>query len=444
MFEFNKKFYADVRIVDSFSTVALYKNQVLENYKVQKEKRAFLRVFDGNMWYYTSTSDVNAVNDELKKLYAQGTPNDNIDKHPIVKKFEVNRARANRFDKKSVRDIPKESKLSKVKGYFSLFESQYTKFLQGYYSDKSDKYRFYSSKGADIEHDYQAAGVAYTFALADEKEHFDGVVQHFSNYFEELDNAQEILKSSFDKSVDFLLNAKPCEKGDFPVILAPKVAGVFAHESFGHKSEADFMIGDETMAKEWSLGKKLGRKMLSIYDYGGDMGSGYCLYDDEGTKTKKTYLIKNGALSGRLHSAATAADLNENVTGNARALNCKFEPIVRMTNTMICAGKQTLDELIASIDQGYLIETYSHGSGMSQFTIAPKLAYFIKNGKITTPAKISVITGSVFETLGLIDGLSKEVQISSSVLGGCGKMEQAPLHVAHGGPYVKISKINIQ
>ena len=76
MFDFNKKFYSDVRIVDSYSTTIVFKNKVLENYKVQKEKRAFLRVFDGNLWYYTSTSNTASINEELKKLYAQGKPND--------------------------------------------------------------------------------------------------------------------------------------------------------------------------------------------------------------------------------------------------------------------------------------------------------------------------------------------------------------------------------
>ena len=97
---------------------------------------------------------------------------------------------------------------------------------------------------------------------------------------------------------------------------------MFAHESFGHKSESDFMLGDENMKKEWTLGKKVGADILSIYDSGEEEGSGYVPFDDEGTRTQKTYLIKNGVLTGRLHSAATAADLEEEVTGNARAINC--------------------------------------------------------------------------------------------------------------------------
>jgi TldD protein len=252
------------------------------------------------------------------------------------------------------------------------------------------------------------------------------------------------VKDFVDETVDFLNNAKSIEPCVAPVILSPEVAGVFAHESFGHKSEADFMIGDETMKKEWTLGKKVGSDILSIYDSGLENGSGYVPYDDEGTKARKNYLIKNGVLCGRLHSAATAADLGEGLTGNARAINCDYEPIVRMTSTIIEGGKLSKEQLFAGIKHGYFIKSYQHGSGMSTFTIAPLLAYEIVDGKIAGPVKIAVITGNVFETLSLIDGVSNDVTVCSSVTGGCGKMEQFPLNVADGGPYVRISKMNIQ
>lgn len=81
---------------------------------------------------------------------------------------------------------------------------------------------------------------------------------------------------------------------------------------------------------------------------------------------------------------------------------------------------------------------------MSTFTIAPNISYEIVDGKIAGPVKISVISGDVFRTLGLIDGLSKEAEILSFVTGGCGKMEQYPLPVGFGAPYVSVSKMKVQ
>ena len=204
------------------------------------------------------------------------------------------------------------------------------------------------------------------------------------------------------------------------------------------------MLSDESMKNEWQLGKAVGSPILSIAEYGGIPGSGYVPYDDEGTAAHRNYLIKNGVLTGRLHSAMTAAALDEALTGNARAIDCSFEPIVRMTTTYIEGGDLDFDELIAPIEKGYFIKTIRHGSGMSTFTIAPSLAYEIENGRLGRPVQISVLTGSVFETLGLIDGLTKDVEMLSFVSGGCGKMEQMGLPVGFGGPFVRVSSMNVQ
>ena len=193
-----------------------------------------------------------------------------------------------------------------------------------------------------------------------------------------------------------------------------------------------------------ALGKKVSTDVLSIYDTGDIAGAGYVPYDDEGTKTKKTYLIKDGILTGRLHSAKTAADIGEELTGNARAINCDFEPIVRMTTTLIEGkGDNSFKDLVKQIRYGYFIKTCKHGSGLSRFTIAPNIAYRIENGKITCPVKIAVISGDVFETLGKIDGVSKAEDMQ--IIGGnCGKMEQYPLKVSLGGAYISVSEMNVQ
>ena len=188
----------------------------------------------------------------------------------------------------------------------------------------------------------------------------------------------------------------------------------------------------------------MGSPILSIAESGCMPGTGFVPYDDEGTKARKNYLIKNGVLAGRLHSAQTAAALDESLTGNARAIDCNFEPIVRMTTTYIEGGDLDFDGLIAPIEKGYFIKSIRHGSGMSTFTLAPSLAYEIVNGKLGRPVQISVLTGNVFETLGLIDGLTKEVEFLCFVTGGCGKMEQWPLPVGFGGPYVRVSTMNVQ
>ena len=444
MYKFNPKFYADVRIEDRFTTAIVYKNGALDSCRVRNEKRAFIRVYDGQIWLYASTSDTNKIQSELDNLYAQATPCDDIANHPIVKRYQVNVATEYKFEDRNVRNVSVEDKKELCKRILPHVKSQFLAMSQIGYQDRNSRYEFYSSKGADIKYDYQMCGILAVGVLAAPGDFVQAVYQLAKPYFDEIKGFEADIEKKMADADNFVQNAKPCKKGKYPVILSPMAAGMFAHESFGHKSEADFMLGDEQMAKEWVLGKKVGSDILSIVDTGADFGSGYVPFDDEGTKCTKTYLIKDGILCGRLHSATTAAALDEELTGNARAIDCKFEPIVRMTNTYIEPGNSTFDELVAGIDEGYFIDTVSHGSGGSTFTIAPSIAYEIKNGKLGGPVKISVVTGDVFETLMKIDGLSDETVFEDGVFGGCGKMEQFPLHVLDGGPFVRVKEMNVQ
>ena len=69
MLKFRQEYYADVRIEDRFDTHILLRNGNLEECKSSRVKRAFLRVYDGKMWYYASTSDIENLQGELDGLF---------------------------------------------------------------------------------------------------------------------------------------------------------------------------------------------------------------------------------------------------------------------------------------------------------------------------------------------------------------------------------------
>lgn len=442
---FNPAYYADIRIEDRFATTIRVFNGMLQESKVRTETRAFIRVFDGTMWYYASTTDVSRVQETLDELYAVATPNPAIAEHPVVKKFQVNKDTLIKFDSVSVRNTSLGEKREFLFSLMPLLASDPCMVMpMGVYLDRNSLFRFSSSLGADITYDYQTCGIVLGCDMVEGDKKFSAHWQKGATELSLLYGQEKTIKEVMAEHAAFMRTSVPVTPGDYPVVLSPEAAGVFAHESFGHKSEADFMLSDESMKAEWAMGKEVGSSILSIAEYGDIIGSGYVPYDDEGTKATKNYLIKNGKLAGRLHSALTATVLEEELTGNARAKDCTFEPIVRMTNTYIEPGDKTFDELISTVEKGYFIKTIKHGSGMSTFTIAPSVAYEIENGKLGKPVQISVITGSVFETLGLIDGLSKELTMLSFVSGGCGKMEQHSLPVGFGGPYVRVSRMKVQ
>jgi TldD protein len=222
------------------------------------------------------------------------------------------------------------------------------------------------------------------------------------------------------------------------VVLDPVLAGVFAHEAFGHLSESDFVYQNDRMRQVMVLGKKFGQKHLNIVD---DPTlprlRGSYKYDDEGTRTGGTYLIREGVLEGRLHSRETAARMGEKATGNARAINYLFAPIVRMSNTFIEPGSTSFEEILGDIEEGvYVKDCYGGTTSLEMFTFSGGEARMIRKGKLAELLRPVVLTGNVFTTLQNIDAIGNDLEMNQG--GGCGKSGQYPLPVSIGSPHIRI------
>ena len=237
-----------------------------------------------------------------------------------------------------------------------------------------------------------------------------------------------------------LLSAPQAKSGEYTVVLDPVLAGVFVHEAFGHLSESDFIYENDRLRDIMKLGKKFGTKDLNIVDSAAEPGlRGSYKYDDEGVRAVKTYLIQEGKLVGRLHSRETAAKMNEKPTGNARAINYRYPPIVRMTNTYIEPGAVSFDDMIAGIKEGiYAKNWYGGMTSMEMFTFSAGETYMIRNGKITEALRPVMLTGNVFSTLKNIDAIGNDLDMNQG--GGCGKGGQMPLPVSNGSPHIRIQR----
>jgi TldD protein len=235
-----------------------------------------------------------------------------------------------------------------------------------------------------------------------------------------------------------LLSASPVKGGEYTVVLDPVLAGVFAHEAFGHLSESDFLYENERMRRIMTLGTEFGSVELNIVDSAAMPGlRGSYKYDDEGVPATKTYLIREGKLVGRLHSRETAAKMGEKPTGNARAINYRYPPIVRMTNTYIEPRSDSFKDIIADIKEGvYAKNWYGGTTSMEMFTFSAGEAYMIRNGQVAELLRPVVLTGNVFATLKNIDAIGNDLEMNQG--GGCGKGAQAPLPVSDGSPHIRI------
>ncbi len=316
MYKFPKGLYVDVRIEETFDTKISFKKLTLEEQKIRTNKGAFIRVFDGRRWYYSSTTDINGIQAQIDTLAEMAAPNPDILEHPIVKAFEVNQETILQYEAKSVTNIPVEEKQRLLESYLALIRDPVIVHHSSFYADNKTIKSIYTSKGTAVTFDKQTCGIRINLELSSGENKNQTSASTAGVFFRDLLNLENFFQTELEKSVVFTRDAEPVIPGEYPVLLSPEATGVFTHESFGHKSESDFMVGDETMKAEWTLGKRIGRDLLTIIDDGTILGNGYVPYDDEGTKGKKTYIITNGILSGRLHSIATAAQLEEPLTGS--------------------------------------------------------------------------------------------------------------------------------
>ena len=239
-----------------------------------------------------------------------------------------------------------------------------------------------------------------------------------------------------------LLTAPRVKGGAYPVVLDPRLAGVFVHEAFGHLSEADFVYENPEAREMMTLGRRFGSELVNIGDDGSAAGlRGTLPYDDEGTPTRRTRLVENGILVGRLHSRETAAAMGEAPTGNARALDFRHPPIVRMTNTYIEGGSGSLEDLVSDIRLGvYAVDAIGGQTYLENFSFSAAHGYMIRDGKVGELVKDVVLAGNLFHTLQAIDALAGDFQWNQTG-GGCGKGGQFPLPVTEGAPHVRFQEL---
>src|SRR3972149_6674506 len=159
----------------------------------------------------------------------------------------------------------------------------------------------------------------------------------------------------------------------------------------------------------------------------------------EGQQARLSLGSQEGFLVGRLHSRETAGKMGEGLSGNARSASYRFPPIVRMSNTFIEPDTANLDDLLEGIEEGIYARNWHGGTtSMEMFTFSAGEAFMIRKGKIAEPIRPVVLTGNVFATMGLIDGIARDLDMNQG--GGCGKGDQYPLPVSNGSPHIRIRK----
>jgi TldD protein len=237
-----------------------------------------------------------------------------------------------------------------------------------------------------------------------------------------------------------LLGAESVKSGDYRVVLDQSLAGVFTHEAFGHFSEADIIEDVPTMREKMRLGAKLGSDVLSITDDPTRPGQlGFYRYDDEGVAARPVALMRNGVLTGRLHSRRTATEFGEPVTGHCVAQDYRYAPIIRMGCIFIEPRDKTREELLAKLGDGlYLCDHMGGQTTGENFTFGAQFGFELKNGKPGRMLRDINISGNLYETMKNISAVGSDLILRE--VGGCGK-GQTNHRSCSGAPHVLVESL---
>jgi len=431
--------YVEIRLEESQVTRIVYRGQRLEEIGRTTSLGGNVRALVKGGWGFVSFNNVKGLRDKVELAIKQARLVGKEDSKFSQTEPAVDIVTAE--TKKDPTTVPLASKKQMLDEYNDIILS--TPKIQtsniGYH-DSQRKITFANSEGSYIEQTKVDLSLRLTAIAAE-----DGQVQQIGlslgsqGDFSAVESLQEQVREMAQRAVR-LLSAPQAKGGEYTVVLDPILAGVFAHEAFGHLSEADHVYENKRLQDIMVLGRRFGGKHLNIVDGAAVPGlRGSYKYDDEGVPGTRTYLIREGVLESRLHSRETAAKMGEMLTGNARALNYRFPPIVRMTNTFIEPGSISFEDMLGDIKEGiYVKDWYGGTTSLEMFTFSAAEAYIIRNGKVAELLRPVVLSGNVFATLGNIDAIGNELAMNQG--GGCGKGGQSPLPVSNGSPHIRIRR----
>lgn len=437
--------YTEVRWEEVFRSRAVFQREQLMALEASEERGGIVRALVNGAWgiaIFTDPEELPKKIEEATKL--AGTAARHVRDKAALAEAKPLEDRYQGQMERDIRGVPLEEKRKLAAAYNKIILGYHPAIVSSSvrYADSVRRVIYANSEGTYVEQ--EVPDVTLMLAAVARK---DSDVQQgfeslgFAAGFEKALGHEEKAQAAAKRAVD-LLSAEPVKGGRYTVILDQDLAGVFIHEAFGHICEADFLLRNEPLRKVMELGKRFGVETLTVVDDGFIPGArGNCPYDDEGMPRLRVYLIKEGVLTGLMHSRTTAQKLWTRPTGNARAVSWEHEPVVRMRNTFIEPGPHSFEEMLAGIDYGiYACGAFGGQTEFEQFTFSAAYGYEIVNGKLGKMVRDVVLTGNVFQTLRNIEMIGKDFQLRGSA-GGCGKGGQWPLPVTTGAPHVRIRDV---
>lgn len=463
--------YADIRVVRRrFESIATREDRVRavdlsENYGLG------VRVIAGGAWGFAASSRVEAAEAERIALraveiaQANARINTQLGRRQVLLAPEP--AHVDVWQTPMTKDPFKISLEDKAELLFAINREAMkvpgVKFCTSHFAALGEWKLFASSDGAYLEQSVTRLGPGYTATAVntasgefESRSHELPPMQAGWEYVEAaplVQDARRVGEEAVQK-----LRAASVEAGPRDLILSPSNLWLTIHESIGHPTELDRALGYEanfagtSFATPDKLGKlRLCAPHLSVYaDKTTPGGLASCGYDDDGVKTGRWDLVRDGMFVGYQTTREQAGWIGEKASrGTSYAEDYKSFPFQRMPNVSIQPGKveRSLEDIIAATDDGIYISgtgSWSIDHQRYNFQFGGQMFYEVKKGKVQRVLRDVAYQANSVQFWNACDllGGARSWRLYGSLSDGKGEPSQSNA-VSHGCPPARFQKISI-
>ncbi|MBU7030082.1 MAG: TldD/PmbA family protein [Theionarchaea archaeon] len=446
--------YADVRLETQKRNDIVLKNGILDAISHTVNEGMGIRIIteEGVGFSSTSNLDKKSVKLTVKEAFRQSkackrkTPPRLSEEKPAKAQWSVS-------ERKKLSSTGIEQKLDDLflweKSVSSLGDVPARIILL---TDKQTKKLFLNSEGSTIE-GYLPVVACFYFITVKHNHNVEQVGRRFG-YVGGWETYEEFrIVEDAEREVTMLKNlmekGKKSPQGKMDVVAGPDVVGIACHESCGHPTEADRILGREAsqagasfMSKEL-LNTQIGSEQVTIVeDPTLEHSFGFYAYDDEGVKTRRRFLFKDGYINEFLHNRESAAAMGVHSNAAARSTGYNRESIVRMANTFLLPGDYSVEEIIEDVKRGVYMKSYTEWNiddkRYNQKYIGRE-SYLIENGEIKHIVKRPVLELTTPAFWKAVDACGKDFTLKA---GNCGKGDPLQeMEVSYGGPTARLRNI---
>jgi TldD protein len=297
-------------------------------------------------------------------------------------------------------------------------------------------------------------GYEYLDGLASEKQRSPNGVINYGYSYDMVEDAREAARHAKEK-----LSAPSVKPGKYDLVLEPSHMWLTIHESVGHPTELDRVLGYEANYAGTSFATldkrdnhfRYGSDKVSIVADKTQKGSlGAVGYDDEGVKTKKWDIIRDGILVNYQAIRDQVHIIGQNEShGCCYADSWSSVQFQRMANISLEAGKTPLsvEQMISGVDDGiYIVGAGSFSIDQQRYNaqFGGQLFYEIKNGKLgrmLEDVAYQIRTPEFWNACaGVCD--QSDYRIGGSFFDGKGQPGQVSA-VSHGSATARFNGINV-